>query len=95
MNILEQAKEIIYGDREKTYGHPSRNLQKIADLWRSYLDYPITPEDACNLMILLKAARLQNQPGHTDSLVDICGYAALENGWLRNRSSCNPLSTIL
>jgi Domain of unknown function (DUF6378) len=27
-------------------------------------------------MILLKVARLANDPTHRDSLVDICGYAA-------------------
>jgi hypothetical protein len=26
MSILKEANTIIYGDREKTYGHPSKNL---------------------------------------------------------------------
>lgn len=82
-SVLDEAHDIIYGDREKTYGSPAKNLQAIADYWINYLrsiDYPekgLTAEDVCNMMILLKVARLGNTPGHRDSLVDICGYTAL------------------
>lgn len=31
--IADKAKEIVYGDRERTYGHPGKNLKVIADLW--------------------------------------------------------------
>lgn len=77
-SILHEAQKVIYGDREKTYGSPSKNLRRIADYWQTYLGCdPLTEEDVCNMMILLKVARLQNQPDHRDSQVDICGYAAL------------------
>ena len=78
-NVLEEAGRIIYGDREKTYGHPSKNLRVIAELWNAYLgnEVCLTAHDVCVMMILLKAARLKNTPGHRDSTVDICGYAAL------------------
>ena len=78
-SILAEAKAIIYGDREQTYGHPSKNLLKIASLWSTYLETEIDIDDVCSMMILLKIARLQNQPEHRDSQVDICGYAALMN----------------
>lgn len=29
--IADKAKEIVYGDRERTYGHPGKNLKVIAD----------------------------------------------------------------
>ena len=77
LNILKEAEHIIYGDREKTYGSPGKNLRKIADLWSAYLERDIRAEDVANLMILLKVARLINTPDHRDSLTDICGYAAL------------------
>lgn len=83
-NILTEASEIIYGDREQTYGDPSKNLQAIAKYWsvhlnRKYgLETPLTVDDVCGMMILLKQARLANQPEHRDSLVDIAGYAALQ-----------------
>lgn len=85
-SVLEEAHTIIYGDREKTYGHPSKNLQTIADMWTAYVnsasggaldDMAFTPEDVAVMMILLKSARLANNSKHRDSVVDICGYAAL------------------
>jgi hypothetical protein len=77
--VLHEAERIIYGDREKTYGSPSKNLQVIAEMWNAYLgnEVCLTAQDVCVMMILLKAARLKNTPGHRDSVVDICGYAAL------------------
>lgn len=76
-SILDEAKAIIYGDREKTYGAPAKNLKMIGDLWAAYSGVPFTAEDVCNMMILLKVARLANDPKHRDSQVDLCGYAAL------------------
>lgn len=81
--ILHQAERVIYGDREKTYGRPDKNLQSIAEYWKEYLGGKygckpgLTAEDVCYMMILLKVARLQGQARHQDSLVDIAGYAAL------------------
>ena len=85
VNILEEAQGIIYGDREKTYGHPAKNLSCIADMWNAYLmsrfneelSSLLTAKDVAAMMVLLKTARLANDPTHRDSLVDICGYAAL------------------
>jgi hypothetical protein len=34
-------------------------------------------KDVASMMILLKTARLGNNLDHRDSVVDICGYAAL------------------
>lgn len=76
-SILAEAQSVIYGDREKTYGSPDKNLQVIASLWSTYLQVDVTIDDVCSMMILLKVARLKNQPTHHDSQVDICGYAAL------------------
>jgi hypothetical protein len=77
MNILEEAKDIIYGDREKTYGHPAKNLDNIAKYWSIYLDKEVSAQDVATMMVLLKIARLMNQPDHRDSLVDSVGYLAL------------------
>ena len=83
--LLQQAHEIIYGDREQTYGNPSKNLKQIAAYWSIHLsgttgeNIVLTPEDVCEMMILLKVARLGNTPQHTDSLLDIAGYAALQD----------------
>jgi hypothetical protein len=84
MSVLDEAKDIIYGDREKTYGKPSKNLETIARMWNAYLcaiqfnyERDLMPKDIAVMMILLKSARLANEITHRDSVVDICGYAAL------------------
>ena len=86
MSVLKEANAIIYGDREKTYGHPSKNLRTIATMWNSYLvacgamkegGGIIDEKDVAALMMLVKVARFANDPTHRDNLVDICGYAAL------------------
>lgn len=80
-SVLEEAHKIIYGDREQTYGKPSKNLETIAKMWNAYLlalpERELNAKDVSVMMILLKAARLANQQTHRDSVVDICGYAAL------------------
>jgi len=82
-SILDKAHDVIYGDREKTYGSPDQNLQLIADFWNSYLARKdngqtlLTPYDICHMMALLKIARLRHSLTHKDSLIDLCGYAAL------------------
>jgi translation initiation factor 2 alpha subunit (eIF-2alpha) len=76
-DVLSEAHRIIYGDREKTYGHPSKNLQVTANFWGEYLGTKITAKDVCVMMMLLKIARLRNDINHRDSVVDTCGYAAL------------------
>ena len=76
--IAEKAKKIVYGDREKTYGDPGKNLRMIAGMWSAYLDIEITPEQVCDMMVQLKIARLKSSPYHEDSKVDIIGYTLLK-----------------
>lgn len=74
--ILDKAKEIIYGDREKDYGTVTENFGRISALWTIYLDgrSTIEPKDVGMMMILMKVAREMN--GHKeDNLVDLAGYA--------------------
>jgi len=79
--ILEKANDIIFGERNKAYGHPQDNFQRIADLWHAFLQgkygacHRLSPEDVAVLNILQKVARLEHTPGHQDSLIDIAGYA--------------------
>jgi hypothetical protein len=82
MNVLKEANAVIYGDREKTYGHPAKNLKTIAVMWNAYLNAKIggddvSSKDVAAMMMLVKVARFANDPSHRDNLVDICGYAAL------------------
>lgn len=76
-SVLQEAEELVNGDRQKTYGPPAINLSKIAELWAAYLGVPITMVDACAMMVILKIARLKKLGYHRDSVVDAAGYMGL------------------
>lgn len=85
--ILDEAAAAVYGEREQSYGHPRDDFARIAALWNGWLDASTTDDpgdesftfrvdDVAQLMVLLKMARLMENPTHHDSWVDIAGYAA-------------------
>lgn len=74
--LLEDAHDLINGDRQAEYGTPQENFGRIADRWTQYLGVTIEPYDVAIMMMDLKLARLCNDVKR-DSLVDIAGYAAL------------------
>lgn len=81
-NILEEASELINGDRALTYGPVTDNFNRIADLFNAYIgkdDFPLPLDayDVANMMILVKLARTKTAGYHRDSYADIAGYAAL------------------
>ncbi len=83
MNVFEEANQIIYGDREETYGHPSKNLDKVAQQWSLYLQQKygtawldLSAEDVCWMMADLKKVRQMNK-AKRDNLVDGIGYIGL------------------
>lgn len=85
ISILQEANQVIYGDREDTHGDPGKNLRTIAAYWNTHIkaaksmEPGLTEIDVAGMMILLKQARLANKPTHRDSLVDIAGYAGLQD----------------
>lgn len=90
MNAIDLAKEIIYGDREETYGHPSKNLVSISQLWTIYLHQKygvnviVNAEDVCWMMNLLKMSRQMNS-AKQDNIVDAIGYLALIDRFGENK----------
>ncbi len=82
--LLDEAKRIVSGVRDETYGTPENSFTTIADFWSTYLvRRGILPtggfmeaHDVANMMSLLKLARLAADPSHEDSYVDLAGYAA-------------------
>ncbi len=72
--ILEEARGIIYGQREKDYGPPKINFQRIADGWRVIFGTNVTPQQVALAMIWLKTARLVEDPHNHDGRVDVIGY---------------------
>lgn len=79
--ILDEAKGLVYGEREGAYGHPLDDFTRTAKLWRAYFHAKgagvvnIDASDVAQLMMLLKISRLLNGY-HRDSCVDLAGYAA-------------------
>ena len=76
--ILETAKKIVSGDRDKQYGQPEDNFSDVASLWNAYLGMDeLGVADVAIMMILFKVARLKSSGYKSaDSWVDIAGYAA-------------------
>lgn len=80
MTILDEAKALVYGDREANYGHPRKDFSRVGRGWAIILDdwvpgTPIPPETVALMMGWLKMSRLIGNPTHHDSNVDWAGYA--------------------
>lgn len=75
--ILDAAKKIVTGDREKQYGKPEDNFAVIARFWTTYTGHPISSEDVAVMMALLKIARIRSGNYKADSFVDGVGYLSL------------------
>lgn len=81
--LLDMAKAVVCGDRDRQYGSPEDSFWAIAHYWTVYLQQvgqlpehrELTAEDTAIMMILLKVAR-QAGRGKLDNWVDIAGYAA-------------------
>lgn len=74
--ILDTAKALITGDRQRQYGPPAENFARIAAGWSVILKREVTPEQVACCMAWLKIARLTNGP-HLDSYIDAAAYMAL------------------
>lgn len=81
--ILDAAKKIVTGDREKQYGKPEDNFAVIARFWEVYLNHRcvdamsgliLNPDDVAMLMALMKVARIMTGTFKEDSYIDACGY---------------------
>lgn len=75
-NVLQEADAIIHGERQRQYGDPECNFERIAQAWGAYLGVELTGSDVCMMMGLLKIMRARGEY-HRDSLVDLAGYAGL------------------
>lgn len=80
-SILNEANQIINGERQDTYGAPENSFTTIAGFWNVYLDNrepgPLTAIDTAHMMTLFKMARCLGQKPHRDNYVDAAGYLAI------------------
>lgn len=76
MNFKDKIQEILE-NRQKEYGDAKTSFSNIARRLTHLLGIPITPEQAIKCMIEVKRARLDYNPTHEDSLIDIICYEIL------------------
>jgi hypothetical protein len=79
---LNAAYEAV-NDRPNAYGPPEDNFARIAALWTAHSNniggpfgWAFDATDVAIMLALVKIARLEESPRHTDSWVDLAGYAA-------------------
>lgn len=80
VTVLEEAQNLIYGQRQKDYGNARKNFSDIAKGWSVVAGTEISGEQVALMMTWLKICRantgLKAGAGvHRDSAVDIAGYA--------------------
>ena len=75
--VLDKSLDVITGERQQQYGSPEDVFRRVAELWSTYLDTGVSPEDVCHMMTLLKIARMRSGEPHADNYIDSIGYQAL------------------
>lgn len=76
VEALQEASQLIAGDRDAQYGGPSENFDRIAKIWSVIFGIPVTTEDVAMAMVAVKVARYASKSGfQPDTWVDIAGYA--------------------
>lgn len=79
-SILEEALELVDGDRGARYGSPLDNHSATAAMFAAYVkrkygvEIPFDADDTCWFNIFQKASRDANEPDR-DNPRDVAGYA--------------------
>ena len=91
---LDAAAKAVLTDRAREYGRPEDCFGLIAALWSRYTERDISSADVAVMMILLKIARIEGNPRHADSWVDIAGYAACGAECASGMSGCERVGGV-
>lgn len=79
-DILLDAYDLVTGDRQDAYAHPSDDYSKVVAIFQTLTGIELTIEQALLFMVSVKFARLRTNLDkgilHRDSIVDATGYLA-------------------
>lgn len=67
----------VLAERSTQYGDAGSSMAAIASRWSVTLGHEISAAQVVLCLLDLKLARLAHDPAHEDSVIDVCGYAAL------------------
>ncbi len=79
--VIDEAKKLVTGDRNRSYGSPTQNFRNTADLWTVQFRHKLkdgesfSSSDVASAMIHLKQAR-RIAGDKEDNWTDTIGYAA-------------------
>ncbi len=86
-DLVAQAIQLVYGERNEDYGHPADDYGRTAGMWSAFLGVNITPYQAALMMVMVKLSREFNRH-KDDNIVDAFGYL-LVAGRIRERELGN------
>jgi hypothetical protein len=96
MTVNQEAEKLVYGPREEAYSHPIVDFTTTGRMWSALIEshtgqaVEIDAEMVAVLMAALKLSRLSRNPGHRDSIVDVCGYMATYERVIEKREEEKP-----
>ena len=74
--VLKAAIEATTVQRDKVYGSPDINFERIAKGLDIIFDRPVTKSQVSLVLAMVKLCRLVQSEDHADSWIDLAGYAA-------------------
>ena len=80
--VLDGAKQAVMMQRNASYGPPSADFERSAQMMTALLGEKLKPgavisaSEVAKLQICVKLSRTVHTPQHEDSFLDIAGYAA-------------------
>lgn len=72
-NILDEAKALVDGDRQASYGSPKDCLGKTAKIFEMIENKDLSLREVAMFNVAQKLARLSTHYKR-DTVIDICGY---------------------
>lgn len=75
--IMDEAKALTCGDRNKSYGEPTGNMTHIAEIFNAITGRDLTADEVAMFHVATKLARLRTSPQHRDSHVDAIAYMGI------------------